>query len=347
MILQRDIDTDAIKQRVDLRELLGLRAVLHAETSGGREQSGPCPKCGGADRLHVTADWFMCRQCHPKRGDAIEAVQWLGLAADFRAACAYLGGSSAPAASVARTIPASRPKPQTWQDAAWQAEASFTLAAAQRNLASTTGGPGRDYLLDRGILRGTWEAWGLGYKSDAFDGKLQVKRPAIVIPWRKDGQLTAIKYRFLTVPDGGLRYTSKAGSGFFVFGLGARPERLDVLWLLEGELNALALWQTLTVYHWPGGDRSGWEVASFGGQSKVTALPEELITLAGQYSHVIVWADDPAKTAEAMGKIPGALGLRSPDRGGKMDAAELGRAFLLAEFVDAVESKLGVKPSYR
>ena len=73
--------------------------------------ASPCPNCGGTDRLHVTEGWAFCRECHPKRMDAIAVVQWLGLAHDFRGACDYLnGGAMTPAGPVARRTPAEKPK---------------------------------------------------------------------------------------------------------------------------------------------------------------------------------------------------------------------------------------------
>ncbi|NLE58556.1 MAG: hypothetical protein GX616_09370, partial [Planctomycetes bacterium] len=130
-----NIDTDTIKASFDLRDLAGGRVELRNETNGGREQSGPCPQCGGDDRFHVTQDWFFCRQCHPKRGDALEFVQWLGLAGDFRSAREYLAGSTlipSPAArSAVQRTPEAKSRATGWRDPAWQSDARAILARAQ------------------------------------------------------------------------------------------------------------------------------------------------------------------------------------------------------------------------
>ena len=63
------IDTMDLKRRIDLRELAGRFVDLRRESAN--ESSASCPKCGGDDRLHVTRDWFFCRQCSKKRDDAI------------------------------------------------------------------------------------------------------------------------------------------------------------------------------------------------------------------------------------------------------------------------------------
>ena len=89
----------AAARQVDILALLpGLHH--HARTSGG-EWAGPCPRCGGTDRLHA---WpahphgprAFCRQCHPGSMDAIALVQWLGWASDFPGAVAYLTGTTRP-----------------------------------------------------------------------------------------------------------------------------------------------------------------------------------------------------------------------------------------------------------
>ena len=338
------IDTEAIKGGVDLRDLAGGRVELRPETSGGREQSGPCPKCGGDDRLHVTADWFMCRQCHPKRGDALEFVQWLGLAADFRAACEYLAGPAlipapGPAGPTVKRTPAAKSKAASWQDAAWQSDARAILTQAQAALAGPEGAAGRDYLTARGLTPATWRAWGLGYTSAAWDPKLTARRAAIVIPWQRD-KITALKYRFLTVPDGGLRYSSKGGGQCLAFGLGLAGEHFSTLWLLEGELNALALWQALH-----DGRRVNFDVVSFGAESG--ALTPTVTAWAKRYQQVIVWADDPGKAAAATAAIPGAFGLRSPLHDGhKLDANDLLRLGKLADFARMANDRFDADPAY-
>lgn len=336
------IDTEAIKQGVDLRDLAGGRAELRPETSGGREQSGPCPKCGGDDRLHVTADWFMCRQCHPKRGDAIEFVQWLGLAADFRAACEYLAGPALipdPGPAVKRTPTAKRAPAGSWQDATWQADARAILSKAQAALEGAEGEEGRAYLAARALTPATWRAWGLGYTSAAWDPKLAARRAAIVIPWQRD-KITALKYRFLSVPDGGLRYSSKGGGQCLAFGLGLAGEHWATLWLLEGELNALALWQALH-----DGRRVNFDVVSFGSEGSATSAA--VTAWAARYQQVIVWADNPDKATSAMAAIPGAFGLRSPQHDGhKLDANDLLRLGKLADFARMANDRFDSEPAY-
>ncbi len=86
-------DPAAINESVNLIDLAGRDTSLHKESgsNGSGEYAGPCPKCGGDDRFHVTATWWFCRQCHEKRGDAVEYLRWRdGLG--FAEACVALGG---------------------------------------------------------------------------------------------------------------------------------------------------------------------------------------------------------------------------------------------------------------
>ncbi|MBM3502155.1 MAG: hypothetical protein FJX74_26175, partial [Armatimonadetes bacterium] len=73
-------DIAALKQRINLADLIGRDTPLVriAGTRGG-EWAGPCPFCGGEDRLHVQpayggGRWF-CRQCAPHGGDAIDYLR--------------------------------------------------------------------------------------------------------------------------------------------------------------------------------------------------------------------------------------------------------------------------------
>jgi len=55
-----------------------------------------------------------------------------------------------------------------------------------------------------------------------------------------------------------------------------------ILIIVEGEINALSIWQVKP---------SGVSVASIGGQAN--GRPEILRGMAGLYSHVLLWIDDP------------------------------------------------------
>src|SRR4051794_895914 len=103
------IDIQQLKQATNLVDLAARSTELHKESA--KEFAGPCPKCGGHDRFHVTVDWFFCRQCHEKRGDPIEYMRWLQ-GVGFQEACTLLNsGLYAPAAPSAPAPREPQPKP--------------------------------------------------------------------------------------------------------------------------------------------------------------------------------------------------------------------------------------------
>ena len=150
------INTEQLKQNIDLRELAGRYTELRKETSN--ELSGACPKCGGADRFHCTAHWYMCRHCHEKRGDAIEFTQWLK-GCDFKQAAAMLTNAAMPAPTTKRTPDAGR---TTAQPQEWQRKAAAGVDNAHVclfNDSDVQADAGRAYLDSRGIEAHTWQVF--------------------------------------------------------------------------------------------------------------------------------------------------------------------------------------------
>lgn len=331
-MLQPSYDTEAIKARVDLVELAGRYTDLRKWTR--REKAGPCPRgaCTADENgFHVHDDgWFKCYTCHQARGDAIEFVRWLGLAPDFLAACDWLDGAPMPTPAQP-TKPRPKPKEATWHDDAWQAEARATLARARAVLDSPVGEPGRAYLAGRGLTPDTWRAWGLGYDPAKWAGEGRT-RPAVVMPWVNDTHVMAVKYRFADRDEP--RFTQKRGGQQIAFGL-QMMTGAQTLWLTEGELNALSLWQALRAV-----GRVD-DVLSFGGEGKAAHLDPVVIERAKRYARVIVWADKADVADAAMQAIPGAWGLGSPViEGRKLDANELLQAGALTRFALAAWERM-------
>jgi hypothetical protein len=321
-------------RHADLLALAGQHTQLHRESA--REMSGPCPRCGGRDRFHCTASWFFCRQCHPRRGDAIEFVRWLGLAPDFRSAIQMLLDGK-PMAAVRPARQPARPQQRQQQraddgrDDGWAERADGIVRQAQNTLwDDTQGQPARDYLLGRGLDPQTWLAWGWGYRPDvAVPGTNgSVRAPAIVLPWYVAGRLVAVRYRFLEV-QAGHKMASLHGSRFagHMYGghllpefvrlppdPGRRPvEALSTLLICEGELNAASIWQVAA------GTRL--DVLSLGSESQ--RLPDGVIELAGRYGQVLVWMDRHELAQKLAAPFPNARALGSPNG---QDANDLLRA---------------------
>jgi len=330
------IDTDLIKARFSCVDILAGRVELRR--AAGNEWAGPCPKCGGDDRLHATAAWWFCRRCHDRRADVIGLVQWLD-GVEFVEAVRRLDSGAIQAAPVrARpqadvTAPLQRYAPDRLD---WQKlrKLEGMIDAGCRLLDSPDGAPWADYLGGRGITLATARAWWLG-AGVAWDRQLSASRPAIVLPWVDGDIATGIKWRFLAVPDGGMRYTSSGAYArsfaLNVFGRHVMGGAYDTLLVIEGELNAVSCWQAVRA-----AGLRGVDVVSIGSDS----MPDRdaLAEVAGDFAHVITWLDNPDRAAAVKAILPRARVGRSPqdDMGAKLDANELLRRGVLGDFLTVI-----------
>lgn len=328
------LDTATVKNNVDLVELAGQYTELRRKTRN--EQEGPCPKCGGEDRFTVQDQWFFCRQCHEKRGDAIEFVQWIGAAHSFREAIALLTGNGT------MTVPTEKRKPERKQrqytskfKADYWAQRVDTAHNALWNDESAD--PGRNYLLGRGIEPETWQAYQLGYDASmplpGTDG--QMKAPAISIPWFVAGQLVHVRYRFLekhsyTDKDGKKREENKTGRGpnsGRLFG-GHLIQREDAhertLVICEGELNAVSIYQTA--------GHTQLDVLSLGSQGQ--QLTDAMIAAVAPYRTILIWMDERENARNNAAQIPGAMGYFD-----KQDANDYLQAGTLGEHLSTLRRR--------
>ncbi|HET8626913.1 MAG TPA: primase-helicase zinc-binding domain-containing protein, partial [Thermomicrobiales bacterium] len=247
------IDTRDLRRRVDLLALIGedTRLKKVATTRGG-EYAGPCPFCGGRDRLRVQPErgrWW-CRHCSEdaRWQDALAYVMRRdGL--DFKSAAAMLGG--APGAPVA---PHSRPAPppaapELAPSAAWRRRALAFVEGAERALWAEPGERARDWLQGRGLRDDTLRAWRVGFHpADAWDDPARwgldrgpmVRLPrGVVLPWFAAGELWHVKVRRAA---GRPKYVAIAGGRPVLFGADTLAGRAVGV-LAEGEFDALLLWQ--------------------------------------------------------------------------------------------------------
>jgi hypothetical protein len=339
-------DTTSVKKSIDLRQFFARYTQLH-RASGDKEQCGPCPKCGGSDRFHCTAAWFFCRQCHPRRGDAIESVQWMGQAHGFKDAVALLGGQ--PPAAPATHCQPRRQATDDVRPATWLRDATALVENAHQELMEAhPAHPGVVYLNRRGLARSTWQGFRLGYKAGVplpgtWNGETKTyshpPQPAIVIPWYHRGRLVAVRYRFLeehtyTGSDGGQRTARKSSKfdskfgGLFFGGLGVQHGELaerSTLLICEGELNCASIWQVT--------QRWGWDVLSLGSES--ARMTQAMIGYVKRYGTVIAWFDKAERAREQARRI-GAYAIASP---GGQDANDLLRAGRLGGFLATVRSR--------
>jgi len=325
---------------MDLNQTIGILPLLGYELQRrGSYSVGVCPFCGGRDRFtvkHTSAgDRWHCRHCGDGKYHTVIDYIMRRDQCDFKAAAQTLngkfsGGDVDPyaAASRAQAKPQPHARPQPIPSADWQLSAWRIVDAASDALFSDTGQAGRDYLSSRGLSRGTWLAWHLGI-ARVYDPQAGRGRDAIVLPWttKADQEITAVKYRFMDNDPAGLRYTALAGSAPTLFGGWDVIGHEKTLLLVEGEINALSLWQCRP---------RGVAVLSFGGETNGRA--ETLLPLATEYQNIFIWCDEAqrSKHYESMLARP-CHKLFSPKiNGDKLDANRLLILGELKEFLSQV-----------
>jgi hypothetical protein len=347
-------DIEDTKQRTDLREL-ATRSIELCKASGEKELQGPCPKCGGDDRFHVRADWFFCRHCHPKRGDAIEFIMWRD-GVNFQEACARLD-SGRIITQIKKQTPARKATRTTADDENWQRKITKIVDEAHDRLFDLPEGEaGRNYLLGRGLEPHTWAAFKLGFRldvglpgtwSEAKREYIHPPQPAIVIPWYRGSKVVAVRYRFLKAHQykdiDGKDRSEKQTSPYFdgeqfagrLFGMQALAqcaEDLRTLVLVEGEINAMSIWQEA--------HDSNVDVLSIGSEDQ--KLTPAMVDYAKQFACVVAWLDRHEKALNQAKELE-ACAISSPNG---QDANDLLQAGLLGGFltqtrVDACRANLG------
>ena len=178
-----------------------------ATLRGGAEKVGPCPQCGGHDRFHVRSyqdrGYFFCRQCHDKRGDAIEYLRWLhGMT--YVEALAALGLQGDRPTLPTRRTP--KPKPMTATGVAipealddpptqdWQQVARALVDECAARLWTPTGAAALAYLRgERRLNDDTIRLFKLGW--NLTDDKQRGAWRGITLPLFYGGDLWAVNIR--------------------------------------------------------------------------------------------------------------------------------------------------------
>ena len=294
-MITRDIFAD-VREMADLAEIA--RAYTDLRLNSSREWHGPCPLCReGHDRFMVLKKdptrWY-CRRCQ-KTGDATDLVAQCEGVPLLEAARRILGREQLTTTRPI-TTPRATPKaaPEEWTTTEWQTRALELIAAAQL---AFDGSSSEKYLLGRGITRATCDWFGIGHGKHPKTG-----REGVLIPiMDRVGVPRAIKYRHLE----GDRFSQVKGSSPGVFGLELlqnAPER--PLIVVEGELNAISIWQAA-------GDIL--DVVSVGSQSSRASL--ELIAAwikTSPRSKIVLWFDTPDAALAAREIIPKGVPRQSP-----------------------------------
>lgn len=335
---------------MDLLALVGLDSRLRkvANTAGG-EYHGPCPLCGGTDRFsvrpHAPKPRWYCRQCTPKGGNAIDyliATQHIG----FKEAVAYLGGPTSedkPARKQeGRPMTTPEPKPIAPPDFAWQAKAAEICSDAVSVLESETpaGLGAMAYLRTRGLMPDTIKAASLGYVPKAgVQHGIHVSQ-GITIPWYLDGEFWQIKIRHRTGTEP--KYGSVQGGHPFLYVPGGElpTGQGGPLVLVEGEFDALLLWQQLA---------RSISVASLGSASAGNDVLSDRIKQAiGAFNPILVAYDNDAAgmagSAKIVQQFPGAHRLIVPQGNDVTDFVMQGGS--LTAWIQAALARVAMDPAW-
>lgn len=320
-------DVEALKARFDLGDVMGLPPNRASGMIVCPFHPDRTPSCS-VDR---EKGLFHCFGCHAE-GDTLDYFgrtlfgDLYDRSAHFSDVCRHLegllGGGPLPAAEVRQRTPrVAGPMPE----ASWSEAAARTLSRAQVELASEAGKLGRDYLEGRGIRLEVAEEFKLGFLPDANC------RPALVIPWLDFDGVTPLGLRFRHLDGRTPKATSLKGSNFrSLFGL-HRLRRAETLVAVEGELNALSIWQAL------GGTVDVVSLGSQSGRQSVEILGALIRELRPR--RVAVWLDEEAQCQEVGAVLRRATLIKSPYG---MDANDL-----LREGVEVLrgllEERLGVR----
>lgn len=211
-------------------------------------------------------------------------------------------------------------------DRAWQEEAAREVSEAAKRLDSNLpdGLEVMGYLTSRGLSRHTIDTWLLGAAWVRWPG-VRHEVLAVSIPYfNKEGDIVAIKYRAID-PRVKPRYIMQQGSKPGLYGLW--QELKPLLILVEGEINALSVWQVL------GGQAT---VLSCGGQTSHLDLAKRLLAEVKKQSKSIrtfVWFDEP-KIAQAFAPLADKVIVSPVIDEQKFDASHLLASGALTEFLE-------------
>jgi hypothetical protein len=287
------------------------------------ELAGACP-CRGCtarrDGFHVNTELnrWKCYTCHPSKwydaAELVVAVERVG----FRQAAEKLLTGNAKKCDVAG---AHLPATSTPSPAYRQSWARTILEIAQDRLWSAAGEQARVYLKSRGLLSPTWETFGLGF-GEWRDKQHDRRLPSIVIPWvnSNGSHLAALRYRHMET-DGKVKYRVYGNLVDRLFGWQAITQPADTVILVEGELNAMSIYQELPA--------DSIHVFSVGSQA--SRWGESIVAHVSTYHRVIVWMDEPDRAGAIVKMLPNAVAVDSASMGG--DANELLQADRLSGFL--------------
>lgn len=278
--------------------------------------AGKCPLCNaGEDRfvvkMNVKGEYvWLCRKCEPNGYKTFYYLMH-----KLNGTWAYDNMNERKWQSLPKR---SVDKSNEGTNIEWQIEAQRMVEEGVKNLhtPSQLGAIVREYLHSRGLIENTWKEFKLG--AAVVNGKI-----VMTIPCFDAERIHYVKFRVVRPQDNGLRYfCMKESRTNVLYGLNAL-EGKETLMLVEGELNALSLWQVV---------REWLDVASFGSES--FSQLGLLKALRKRYKQTILWLDNEERGRELLKALHAQRLIVSSAAGG--DANELLQAGKLKYFLEVL-----------
>jgi DNA primase len=238
---------------MDIKQLLD-RDGIKLKRESSREFSGPCPWCGGRDRLRVWPDeqggGFWCRGCN--RGGDMVRYHMLTTGKQYFDACYDLGAEPRfeRPENAGHTFKKAMPPPMKWRN-----NAAEVVNQYHNTLLSEIGAPMRSWLTARGINERSVrvarlglntadryferKSWGMPEELNENGKPKTVWIPGgLVIPCSVFGEVIRIRVR--RQAEEGSRYATVSGSSRAPMRLG----RLNRVVVVESDLDAILISQT-------------------------------------------------------------------------------------------------------
>ncbi len=331
--LAREYEDLCREHKNDLRTIAESMTTLEKKST--HEYEGACPLCEDKNGFFVSErdyeHWWNCRAC--QEGGDVASLLMKKNNISFWEAVEELAGYS----------------PREW--CAVERQRTYTTVTPKEKLPDKP----PNFTSEFNACRQAWKVHrliGLAYfeqkrgltretvLKNRVGMKLTYRGPAIIYPSERlvngHWQITAYNRRFLDeVPADQRKKKPKTmlvtGGNWGIYRL-RRIRGARTLFVVEGEENALSVWQVARAKGW------ACDVVSVGCQDNFKSLRHDITTLAGEYQHLLVWADARAIADKAIGmyRHKSSLAIGSPqlaDSDSALDANDLLKSGQLIEFV--------------
>lgn len=362
---QKRVNDERVQQARDIDMLTLVSSYTEMTKQSWRYHCGPCPMTGcqaAEDGFVVDThhnSWF-CRKCGDK-GTPIGFLMEKENLSFWEAVTELVGESYVPLVPCTRRVPVKKTEAVfLWGKDKWQQEAqrmvwtssqrlmgvgvdahlarhpsdhslskSLYPSDRQQPVGHVDAHLAQNYLIaERAISLATARAWRLGQARVRFKvGKGKEEANAIIIPWMgPDGLIKAIQYRLI----GGAsrRFHSKYGGQKTIYGAHLlAPSRDKILFIVEGEFNAISIWQEAHRADLP------IDVISIGGEGIGDERLSKLVKLVARYQGCVAWLDRDEVAKRVGNHLTYAMLVSSP---GGHDANRLAQSGELATIVKAI-----------